>query len=119
MRGLLLPFVTLLVLSGAGGPGRHSDGFVQDTVAVHLFQFKPGVLEITPGTTVTWSNGDQIEHNVTAGVPDSLTGDFRGTLATKGSTWSRTFDRAGSYRYYCSRHPSMRGEIRVTTSGGN
>ena len=119
MRGLLMPCVALLLVSGATTGTAGARNLAQDTVAVHIFQFSPRTLEIKVGTTVTWTNGDQIEHTVTAGIPDSSAGDFSGTLATKGSVWSRKFDRPGTYPYYCSRHTSMRGEIRVTTTGGN
>jgi plastocyanin len=61
-------------------------------------------------------NQDQIEHTVTAGVPDTVLTDFEGSLAGKGSTFGVTFDRAGSYRYFCARHHFMRGEIRVLTT---
>lgn len=119
MRGMLLPFVALLALNLPGGnPSAGPTEPVSDTVAIQLFQFKPTVLEIAPGTTVTWTNGDGIEHTVTAGVPDSAAGDFGGALPTRGSAWSRKFEKAGTYPYYCSRHTSMRGEIRVTTTGG-
>lgn len=119
MRGMLLPFVALAALNHpASGPEVRPAKTESDTVAIRLFQFKPAVLEITPGTTVTWTNGDGIEHTVTAGIPDSTAGEFTGTLPARGSAWSRKFDRAGTYPYYCSRHTSMRGEIRVTTTGG-
>lgn len=119
MRGMLLPFATLLALN-TPGPGTNARGTepAPDTVAIQLFQFKPAVLEVAPGTTVTWTNGDGIEHTVTAGIPDSAAGDFGGTLPMRGSAWSRKFEKAGTYPYYCSRHTSMRGEIRVTTTGG-
>ena len=120
MRGMLFPFASLLLLHLPGQAGRPAtQPAASDTVAVKLFQFKPAVLEIKVGTTVTWTNGDAIEHTVTAGIPDSSAGDFNGTLSTRGAAWSRKFERPGTYPYYCSRHSSMRGEIRVTTTGGN
>jgi plastocyanin len=88
------------------------------TVALQTFQVRPNKLVISRGTRVTWTNLDDIEHTVTAGAPDSLTGDFSGILATKGSSVSHTFDRAGTFTYFCDRHRFMRGEIRVTSSTG-
>jgi plastocyanin len=82
-------------------------------VDVRTFQFREAALEIPVGTAVVWSNRDAIEHTVTSGVPDSADGAFAGRLADSGATFSHSFDRAGSYRYFCDRHRFMRGEIRV------
>ncbi len=84
-------------------------------VEIRAFQFQPPAIEVPVGTRVTWTNQDQIEHTVTAGIPDTMRTDFGGTLAGKGSAFGVTFDRAGTYRYFCARHHFMRGEIRVIT----
>ena len=83
------------------------------TVEIRTFQFTSAVLEVPVGTEVVWVNRDAIEHTVTSGVPDSADGGFAGLLPASGATFSHTFDRPGTYRYFCSRHRSMRGEIRV------
>lgn len=83
------------------------------TVEIRTFQFTRAVLEVPVGTQVVWVNRDAIEHTITSGVPDSADGGFAGRLSASGATFSHTFDRAGTYRYFCSRHRSMRGEIRV------
>ena len=83
------------------------------TVEIRTFQFTSAALEVPVGTGVLWVNRDAIEHTVTSGVPDSADGGFVGRLSASGATFSHTFDRAGTYRYFCSRHRSMRGEIRV------
>jgi plastocyanin len=87
-------------------------------VEIRTFQFDRPTVEVPAGTRVVWTNQDQIEHTVTAGVPDTVLADFGGTLAGKGSTFGVTFDRAGTYPYFCTRHHFMRGEIRVTSNDG-
>src|SRR2546425_10168947 len=82
-------------------------------VAVQLFQFQPGVVDVPAGTTVTWRNQDDIEHTVTAGEPERRTGRFDQRLDGRGATATLRFGEPGVYRYFCDRHPSMRGEIRV------
>ncbi len=82
-------------------------------VEVRTFQYREPAIEVPVGTTVVWSNRDAIEHTVTSGAPDSTDGGFAGRLADSGATFSHTFDRAGTYRYFCDRHHFMRGEIRV------
>ena len=82
-------------------------------VAVQLFQFRPGQLEVKAGTSVTWTNGDDILHTVTSGVPEQLAGRFVERLAGRGAAATVEFTNPGVYPYFCERHPSMRGEIRV------
>jgi plastocyanin len=84
-------------------------------VEIRVFQFERPILEVPVGTRVIWTNRDQIEHTVSAGVPDRILADFGGTLPGKGSSFGVTFDRAGTYHYFCARHSFMRGEIRVLT----
>jgi plastocyanin len=86
-------------------------------VEVRTFQFRDKAIEIPVGTRVVWTNQDQIEHTVTSGAPDSTNGVFNAKLAGPGATFSFTFTKAGTYRYFCDRHHFMRGEIRVTPRG--
>jgi len=82
-------------------------------VTVRLFQFKPGTLEVKAGTQVTWTNQDDIEHTVTSGTPDKRDQRFGDRLPGKGQTITVEFSTSGVYPYFCERHQSMRGEIRV------
>ena len=107
MRMLALGLLGMVVVSG------HRDA----TVDIRTFQFRPTTLEVKSGTRVIWSNGDDIEHTVTAGIPDSVAGAFNGVMKVQGATFAFTFNRAGTFTYFCQRHPFMRGEIRVTSTG--
>ena len=86
-------------------------------VAIQGFGFKPKVLEVPVGTRVVWTNGDEIEHTVTAVADSGSTPRFNGHLPGPGKTFSVTFDSAGTFVYQCTRHTFMRGEIRVTPKG--
>ena len=92
----------------AGEPGRTGV-----PVAIQTFQFQPTLLEIGIGTTVTWTNRDQILHTVTAGAPGAADGRFDGPLDGTGTTYEFTFTEPGTYAYFCARHEAMRGEVRV------
>jgi len=83
------------------------------SVDIKLFQFKPNQLEIRKGETVIWMNGDAIEHSVTAGKPGKPTEAFDSGFFTKGGTYSYTFEAAGSFTYFCQRHPNMQGTVKV------
>jgi plastocyanin len=87
--------------------------FSQSGVTVQLFQFRPSPLEAKAGAKVTFTNEDQIEHTVTSGTPGSPDGRFDLRLNGKGATGTVALQKAGVYPFFCSRHQSMRGEIRV------
>jgi plastocyanin len=82
-------------------------------VAVQLFQYQPSPLEIAAGTVVTWSNRDEILHTATSGLPGAADGQFNGTMDGKDTSYQFTFSQPGTYSYFCARHESMRGEVRV------
>ena len=80
------------------------------TAAVQIgnFTFKAQVLTVKPGTTVTWTNGDDIPHTVT-----SNTGLFKSKVLDSGDKFSFTFAKPGQFGYFCSLHPHMTGAIVV------
>jgi plastocyanin len=83
------------------------------SVDIKLFQFKPKALEVKKGDTVTWVNGDAIEHSVTSGKPGKPTEAFDSGFFTKGSSFSHTFDQEGSFTYFCKRHLNMQATVKV------
>lgn len=103
------------VVGSAAGPGWGSDevGANQTAVTIKTFQFNPGRLEVKTGTKITWTNQDEIVHTVTSGTPETRDGRFGSPLDGKGATTSVTFTEPGTYSYFCERHQSMQGEIRV------
>jgi plastocyanin len=67
-------------------------------------------MTIPLGTRVTWTNTGGDGHDVTGNGPG---GAWRsGTLAPSDS-YSRPFMLAGTFDYWCSAHPEMRGRIVV------
>jgi plastocyanin len=82
-------------------------------ITVQLFQFRPGQVEVPKGSRIAWTNQDDITHTVTSGTPEKRDGRFDAQLAGKGATASVELKESGTYPYFCERHTSMRGEIRV------
>jgi len=64
--------------------------------------FNPSNLTIGHGTTVTWKNGDRVNHTVAnaVGSADSLDSGF----IAGGGTFSHTFATPGTFNYYCTVH---------------
>ena len=72
------------------------------------FTFKDPVVTVKPGTTVTWTNGDDIPHTVV-----SKDGAFKSKVLDTGDRFSFTFAKPGQFGYFCSLHPHMTGTIIV------
>lgn len=77
-------------------------------VVVDNFSFTPAMAAVPVGTTVTWMNHDDIPHNVVS--PEQK---FKSPVLDTDETFSHTFDVAGTYKYYCSIHPRMTGQVVV------
>jgi plastocyanin len=101
-------FICSALLIGSSIPVHATD------VGIKLFQFQPKDITVKAGETVTWLNGDDIEHSVTAGKPGKESGVFDSDFFKKDGSYSFTFNEAGSFEYFCKRHPSMKAKITVT-----
>jgi len=78
--------------------------------------YDPSPANIAVGTTVTWINNDSTLHTAVSGNPESggpSGGEFDSSYLAKGKTFSHTFDTAGTFDYYCTLHPFMKGQIVV------
>jgi plastocyanin len=82
----------------------------QDGMAVKIdnFTFAPQRLTVPAGTTVTWTNEDDIPHTVVA-----TTLAFRSKALDTDDKFTFTFTAPGAYEYFCSLHPHMTGTIVV------
>jgi len=117
LLGLACVAASVLIAGVVSGvtPGWGSDGVggKEAAVAIKTFQFQPGRLEVKTGAKITWTNQDEVLHTVTSGTPEARDGRFGSPLDGKGATISVTLTEPGTYPYFCERHQSMQGEIRV------
>jgi plastocyanin len=91
----------------------HAPAGSEQGVIIQTFQFKPTPVEVPVGAKVSFTNQDDITHTITSGTPDSPDGKFSHRLEGKGATATVELGKPGVYPYFCERHRSMRGEIRV------
>jgi len=91
-----------------------------DVKALGSNRFDPATITVPAGTTVTWTNEDGF-HTVTGGdgQADPASPVGKSTLAEAGATARVTFDKPGTYPYFCEPHQSlgMKGEVVVTAAG--
>jgi plastocyanin len=66
-------------------------------------------MTVAAGTTVTWTNNDDVPHTV---VSDDKT-TFKSRALDTGEKFSYTFTKPGKYAYFCSVHPKMTAEVVV------
>jgi plastocyanin len=79
-------------------------------VKIDNFSFGPASLTVTVGTTVTWTNRDDIPHTVVSTDDPQM---FKSKVLDTDETFSFTFSKAGTYPHFCSIHPKMTGRIVV------
>jgi len=77
-------------------------------VKIDNFSFSPATLEIKAGSTVTWTNADDIPHTVVSN--DKV---FKSKVLDTDQKFSFTFDKPGTYPYFCSLHPKMTAKVVV------
>jgi plastocyanin len=121
----LLGIVVAGLLAGAGGMALAHDtagmpGMSQpaeqvataepNTITIDNFTFGPATLTVAPGTTVTWVNHDEEPHTV---VNVGSTRLFKSGALDTDDKFSFTFDKPGTYQYFCSIHPHMTGTVVV------
>lgn len=79
-------------------------------VKIDNFSFGPSTLTVTVGTTVTWTNRDDIPHTVTSSDDPKV---FKSKVLDTDEKFSFTFTKVGSYAYFCSIHPKMTAKVIV------
>ena len=111
MRIELMAFVTGAALACVIAPSVAQNNVVP--VTIDNFVFEPARVTIKAGTTVTWTNRDDIPHTVAAKERQ-----FKSKVMDTDESYSFTFSTPGEYTYFCSLHPHMTGTIVVEGATG-
>ena len=111
--GLAAPIMMAMLLLFVGSPNVVASNNQQAAVTtaevkIDKFSFGPQTLTVRVGTTVTWTNGDDIPHTSV-----STDGVFKSKVLDTNEQFSYTFTKAGTYTYYCTIHPKMTGKVVV------
>lgn len=110
--------LALLVITACGGAGYSGGGtttapdvtpVVTTSVEMRGTAFNPALIQVSPGATVTFTNNDGINHNVTfSSTGITSIGDF-----SSGARTAVMPAAAGTYGYHCTLHPGMTGSVKV------
>lgn len=78
-------------------------------IEIKDFSFQPKLVTVPVGTKVVWVNKDEEPHTVV-----STDKTFLSRALDTDDTFAFTFDKPGTYEYFCSVHPRMTAKIVVT-----
>jgi plastocyanin len=93
---------------GGGAPPPTATPTLTNSVTVQNNSFSPNNIQVSPGTTVTWTWAQGSDaHNVTFS-DGTNSGDKVG-----GAVFTRTFNSAGTFNYQCTLHGGMTGSVLV------
>ena len=99
--------------NGGGGGGGQQQAPAATSgggdVTMKDIKFSPSTVDVKAGDTVTWTNDDSVGHDVTG---DGFKSGSAGGLQN-GDTFKHKFDKAGTFKYQCTVHPGMTGEVVV------
>jgi plastocyanin len=95
--------------SAASTGGGGTDNQVTIVGIKHSKSFSPNPIDVKVGDAVTWTNDHREGHTVTSTSSEFNSGDIQ-----PGQTFRHTFDKTGSFDYYCVIHPSMVGKVNVS-----
>lgn len=84
-------------------------------ISIDNFTFGPAKLTVKAGTTITWTNKDDIPHGI-ASADNAFT---RSKALDTDDAFSFTFTTPGTYQYFCYIHPHMVGTIVVEAATGD
>jgi amicyanin len=84
-------------------------------VSIDNFTFTPQTMTVKAGTTVTWTNKDDIPH----GVAWTNNAFAKSSALDTDDTYSLTFTTPGTYQYFCYLHPHMVGTLVVQAATGS
>jgi plastocyanin len=106
---LLLVATSAVLLPGSRAGSEARPPAAQAEVKIDNFSFSPAELTVAAGTTVKWTNRDDIPHTVVS--DDKST--FKSKALDTDDTFSFTFAKPGTYGYFCSIHPKMTAKVVV------
>jgi plastocyanin len=111
IAGFAAPVMTAMLLLLAESPSvtaNDQPSAANAEVKIDKFSFGPQTLTVSVGTTVVWTNRDDIPHTVV-----SADGVFKSKVRDTEEKFSYTFTKVGTYPYFCSVHPKMTGKVVV------
>jgi plastocyanin len=111
--GLLAVIMAALAIAMASQGGAAAAPVMQQAVAANAvkidnFTFSPTTLTVSAGTTVRWTNKDDVPHTVVSSEKA-----FKSSALDTDQEFTHTFTQPGTFEYFCSLHPKMKATVVV------
>ncbi|MDQ3962261.1 MAG: plastocyanin/azurin family copper-binding protein [Thermoproteota archaeon] len=100
--------------TGGEGGGATSVSIVPGSSSLTTDAFQPNPVQVSVGSTVTWTNDDAQPHTATSGQNATPDGTFDSGIMAPQGTFEHTFTEAGEFPYFCLLHPNMVGTVSVS-----
>jgi plastocyanin len=100
--------------TGASGNTSTSVSIAPGSSTLTTDAFSPNPIQVSVGTTVTWTNNDAQPHTVSSGENATPNGLFDSPIMAPKATFEHTFTEAGEFPYFCTLHPNMVGTVSVS-----
>jgi plastocyanin len=107
--GIALAATTLAGTAQSASPAMQANA---NAVSIDNFTFTPQTLKVPAGSTVTWTNKDDIPH----GIASENNAFARSKALDTDDSYSVTLTAPGTYKYFCYVHPHMTGTVIVEPS---
>src|SRR5215213_5289240 len=104
---------TNATMTGAGN-ATTSVSMVPGASTLTTDAFSPNPIQVSVGSTVTWTNNDAQAHTVNSGNSPTQSGLFNSPIMAPQATFEYTFTEAGEVPYFCILHPNMVGTVSVS-----
>jgi plastocyanin len=100
--------------TSGGGNATNSVSIVSGSSTLTDTAYQPNPVQVSVGTTVTWTNDDAQPHTATSGQNATPDGTFDSGIMAPQGTFEHTFTEAGEFPYFCLLHPNMVGTVSVS-----
>jgi nitrite reductase (NO-forming) len=100
--------------SGGNATTTNSVSIAPGSSSLTTDAYQPNPIQVSVGTTVTWTNNDAQPHTATSGENVTPDGRFDSGIMAPAATFDFTFTEAGEYPYFCLLHPNMVGTVSVS-----
>jgi plastocyanin len=97
--------------AGGNATTTNSVSIVPGSSSLTTDAYQPNPIQVSVGTTVTWTNNDAQPHTATSGENVTPDGRFDSGIMAPAATFDFTFTEAGEYPYFCLLHPNMVGTV--------
>ena len=106
---------TATMLAAVAIPSWAQNAAPAGAVSIDNFTFTPASLTVKAGTTVTFTNKDDIPH----GIASDDNAFKKSKALDTDDSFSYTFTTPGTFKYFCYIHPHMVGTVVVEAAAGS